>query len=173
MMKSWKKAFTLVEVVVAMSLAAVMTIGAGFMLSQGQRNWNHLYGRVYGAAASDGFLVQRVFDSFCRKACLRKCVIGEEGDLLEVYYWDEESTAETPENYGRIYLDGSDVYMEQGKLVSGTWQVDADTEPTTLVIATGAEDLDFEMQDRAVRMYLTYQDETIMPVVSSAVRHNK
>jgi len=143
------------------------------LLAHGQRNWNTLYGRVYGASATDGLVVQRAFDSVCRKASLRKCVIGEGGDFLEVYFWDESSTAETPENYARMYLEDSDVYVEQGKLSAGTWQADTQTGPSQMLIATDVADLAFEMQDRAIRMYLTYEDETVLPVVSSAIRHNK
>lgn len=172
-MKAGRTAFTLVEMMVALMLVSLVTLGAGVLLSHGQRNWNNLYDRVYGAGAADGFLVQRVFDSICRKSSLRKCIIGEEGDFLEVYYWEEASTAETPENYGRLYLDGSELYAEHGKLTAGTWQADTQSEPTRLLIASEVEDLSFEMQDRALRMYLTYQDEKLLPVISSAVRHNE
>jgi prepilin-type N-terminal cleavage/methylation domain-containing protein len=172
-MSKTSKAFTLIEMAVAMLIVSLLTFGAGTLLAGGQRNWNVLYGRVYGDPAVDGFLVQRVFDSVCRKASLRKCVLSENRDSLEVYYWDEASIAETPENYARIYLEDSEVYVEHGKLCIGSWDVDSQAESTTMRIAQQVSSLAFELKDKAVRMYLTYEDEKILPVISSAVRHNK
>lgn len=168
-----KNAFTLIEIVVAMVIMAMLTLGAGALLAGGQRNWNKLYDRVNSDSAVEGFLVQRVFDSICRKSSLRKCVIGDEQSYLELYYWDEASTAEIPENYARMYLLDSEVYVEHGKLWPGTWHVNWWIWPDRLVVARDVESLVFETQDRAVRMYLTYQDDSVLPVVSSAVRHNK
>ncbi|MCE5185505.1 MAG: prepilin-type N-terminal cleavage/methylation domain-containing protein [Planctomycetaceae bacterium] len=167
------KGFTLIELMVTMSIISVVTLAAGMLLAGGQHNWNRLYGRVYGDPATDSFLIQRVFDAICNKASLRKCVIGEGQDSLEVYYWDHESIADTPENYARIYREDADVFLEHGRMLAGTWQVDTESETNSLVLAHAVDQLIFAAQDTALRMYLTYQDPNILPVVSSAVRHNK
>ena len=71
------RGFTLIEMMVVIALAGVMTLGVGIFLANGQRNWNRLFGRVYGETAIDGFAAHKAFDSVCRKASTRKYVIGD------------------------------------------------------------------------------------------------
>ncbi len=163
--------FSLIEMVVAIAIVSITILGVGVFLSNGQRSWNDLFSRVYSDSTIDGFAVQRVFDSICRKASMRKATIGEDGDFLELYYWDSGSTASTPEHYARFYLSNDDLYVEHGTLLSGTWQPDADT--AHIKVAEDIEDLKFGVQGASIQMYMTYQDEGAMPVVCSTVRHSE
>lgn len=167
------KGFTLTEVVVVIAMVGIMTVGVGVLLANSQKSWGTLFGRVYGDSAIDSFAAQKAFDTVCRKASLRKHVLSESGDSLELYYWDDASTASTPENYARFYQSDEDVFVEYGKTQSGTWQPDMETDPTTIQIARDVDSLKFTFEGTSVQMYLNYTEANIMPVVCSSVRHNE
>lgn len=166
------KGFTLIEVLVVIAMVGIMTLGAGVLLANGQKSWGHLYGRVYGDSATDSFATQKAFDTICRKASLRKYVLSGSADSLELYYWDGSSTASTPENYARFYLNNEDVFVEYGTTQTGTWQPDTGAPVTTVKLASDVESLTFTVEGTSVQMFLSYIDETMMPVVCSSVRHN-
>lgn len=162
--------FTLIEVAIAISSVAILTLGVGVFLANGQRSWNSLFDRVYSDSTVDGFAIQKVFGSVCRKASMRKEVIGDDGDSLELYYWDSGSTASTPENYARFYLSDDDLYVEHGTLESGTWQP-AEASVNVKVVSA-VEALKFDVQGASVQMYVTCQEEGALPVFCSTVRRN-
>jgi len=165
--------FTLTEVVVAIAMVGIVTLGVGVLLGNGQKSWGRLCGRVYGTSAVDSFASQKAFEAVCRKASLRKYDLSEAGDSLELYYWDDGSTASTPENYARFYQSGEDAFVRYGKMQSGMWQPDEDASATTVKIAGGVELLKFTVQGTSVQMFLSYIDNERMPVVCSAVRRNE
>jgi prepilin-type N-terminal cleavage/methylation domain-containing protein len=166
------KGFTLVEVSVVIAMVGIMTLGAGVLLANGQKSWGQLFGRVYGDSAIDSFAAQKAFDTVCRKASLRKYVLSGSGNSLQLYYWDSASTASTPEHYARFYQSGEDMFVEYGSMQAGTWQPDAGAPVTTVKLAGDVESLKFTVEGTSVQMFLSYTDETIMPVVCSSVRHN-
>lgn len=164
--------FTLIELVIVMASAAMLTLTIGVFLANGQRNWNRLFNRVYRDTIVDGFAAHRVFDSICRKASLKKYVIGEDADTLEVYYWDSGSSASTPENYAQFYLSNDVLYVRHGELQAGTWQPDIATATAPINVASQVKSVKFRAQGTAIQMFLAYNDENTMPVVCSVVRHN-
>jgi prepilin-type N-terminal cleavage/methylation domain-containing protein len=167
-----RNGFTLVELIVAMSLVFVMTLGAGILLADGQKKWNALYSRVNDPAGTDGFVVQRAFENICRRSSAQHCYISFQGSWLQLYYWDEGSGEDIPENYARIYLDGSNVYAEYGKLFPRTWLVNPFIRARKDLLTKGVRDLEFEQIDKSIQMFLTYDDDKLLPVVTSAVRRN-
>lgn len=164
--------FTLIEVLVVIATVSIVTLGAGVLLANGQKNWGQLYDRVYSDQTIDSFTAQRAFDTVCRKASLQKYVLNAAGDSLELYYWESASTASTPEKYARFYLNGQDMYVEYGTTETGTWQPDEEASTTTMKLARDVESLKFTVQGTAVQMFLTYTDTSMMPVVCSSVPHN-
>ena len=166
------KGFNLLELTIVIACASILTLMVGIFMADGQRNWNRLFGRVYGDTAVDSFAAHKTFDTICRKASLRKYVIGEADDTLELYYWDLGSSASTPENYAQFYLLDDVLYVQHGELQSGTWQPDTSTALTPVNIANQVESVKFEAQGISIQMFLTYIDEDAMPVVCSTVRHN-
>ena len=171
--KSTRHGVTLIEVVVVIAMVGIMTLGAGVLLANGQKSWGTLFGRVYGDSAIDSFAAQKAFDTVCRKASLRKHVLSEASDSLELYYWDGSSAASTPENYARFYQSGEEVFVEYGKTRTGTWQPDTETDPTTIQIARHVDSLKFTFEGTSVQMYLNYTDADMTPMVCSSVRHNE
>jgi len=162
----------MIEVLVAIAMVGIMTLGAGVLLANGQKSWGNLYGRVYGDSAIGSLAVQKAFDTVCRKASLRKYVLGGSADSLELYYWNGSSTASTPEKYARFYLSNEEVFVEYGTTQAGTWQPDTGAPVTTVKLAGDVESLTFAVEGTSVQMFLSYIDETMMPVVCSSVRHN-
>jgi prepilin-type N-terminal cleavage/methylation domain-containing protein len=165
--------FSLIEIVVAIAIVGVVTLGVGVLLANGQTNWRTLTERVYGDAAVDSFAAQKAFDTVCRKASLRKYTLSEDADALELYYWDDRSGASTPENYARFYQQGNTVFVEYGKTQSGSWSPDTEELVDTVKLAEGIQSLTFSVQGTSVQMFLNYTDATLMPVVCSSVRHNQ
>jgi len=167
------RGFTMIEVLVVIAMVGIMTLGAGVLLANGQKSWGQLFGRVYGDSAIDSLAAQKAFDTVCRKSSLRKYILSEAGNSLELYYWDDSSTASTPEHYARFYQSGEDVFVEYGSLETGTWQPDTGAPATTVKLAGDVDSLTFTVEGTSVQMFLSYVDETMMPVVCSSVRHNE
>jgi len=166
------KGFTMTELVAVIAMVCIITLGVGVLLANSQKSWGTLFGRVYGDSAVDSFAAQKAFDTVCRKASLRKHVLSETGDSLELYYWDDSSTASTPENYARFYQNEDEVFVEYGKMQTGLWQPDEETPATTVKLADAIESLKFTVQGTSVQMFLNQTDTAMMPVVCSSVRHN-
>ena len=166
------KGFTLVELVVVIAMAGIMTVGVGVLLANGQKTWNVLSERVYGDSTVNDFVVVKAFDTICRKASLRKYVLSESGNSLQLYYWDKASTASTPENYATFYLDDNEMYVEYGTLEPGTWQPNTQASTKTVKLAGDVKSLLFMVKGTSIQMFITYLDENAMPVVYSTVRHN-
>jgi prepilin-type N-terminal cleavage/methylation domain-containing protein len=171
--KSAAKGFNLIELMVAMLAASMLLFAIGMFMSNGQKTWNRLFVKVHGDTTVDGFSVHRVFQKICRKASVRKCVVGEDGKTLELYYWDKDSTAPVPENYAQFYLSDEALYVEHGKTQPGTWQPNPSLGTTTIQLASRVKTVAFQANGAAMHMHLTYLDENTMPVVCSSVRHNQ
>ena len=167
------KGFTMTELVTVMAIVGIITLGVGVLLANSQKNWGTLFERVYGDSAIDSFAAHKAFDTVCRKASLRKHVLNESGDSLELYYWDDSSTASTPENYARFYQSDDEVFVEYGQNKSGTWQPDTEADPATIQIARDVASLKFTFEGTSVQMYLNYTESNMMPMVCSSVRHNE
>ena len=161
------------ELVAVIAMVGIITLGVGVLLANSQKSWGTLFVRVYGDSAIDSFAAQKAFDTVCRKASLRKHVLSDDGDSLELYYWDDSSTASTPENYARFYRSDDEAFVEYGQTQSGTWQPDTETDPATIQIARDVDTLKFTLEGTSIQMYLNYTDTDIMPMVCSSVRHNE
>jgi prepilin-type N-terminal cleavage/methylation domain-containing protein len=166
------RGFTMIEVMTVIALVSIVVLGIGVLLGNSQQTLQRQRGRVYSDTATDSIAVQKAFDAVCRKASLRKAVLGEDGDWLELYYWDPASTASTPENYARFYQADNEVFVEHGKLAAGTWQPDAEAPISTIELARHVASLEFTAEGSSLQMFLTYEDAGLMPVVCSSVRHN-
>ena len=164
---------SLMEVVVVMAMAGIITLGAGVLLANGQKSLGTLFGRVYSDSAIDSFAAQKAFDTVCRKASLRKHILSAAGDSLELYYWDDASTALIPENYARFYQSADDLFVETGKTQTDAWQPDTEIDPTTIQIAHAVDSVKFTLEGTSVQMYLNYTDADRTPMMCSSVRHNE
>ncbi|MEN8126839.1 MAG: prepilin-type N-terminal cleavage/methylation domain-containing protein [Planctomycetota bacterium] len=168
-----RKGFTLIELVVVIATVSIMTLGVGVLLANSQKSFGSLFGRVYSDSTINSFSAQQAFDAVCRKASLRRHVLSESGDSLELYYWDNTSTASVPENYAHFYQLGDGLFVEYGKTRDGAWQPDTETDPTSLQIGHDVDSVKFSLEGTAVRMHLNYTDAAVLPVACSSVRRNE
>ena len=165
--------FTMTELVVVIAMVGIITLGAGVLLANSQKSWGQLFGRVYGDSAVDGFAAQKAFDAVCRKSSLRKHILSQDKDSLELYYWDNNSTVSVPENYARFHQSDDSLFVEYGKTETDAWQPDTEIEPATILLARDLETVKFTLEGTSVQMYLDYTDAAMMPVMCSSVRHNE
>jgi prepilin-type N-terminal cleavage/methylation domain-containing protein len=167
-----RRAFTLVELVTVIALVGVLTMVVGTLLVSSHKHWNALYGRVYRQEATDAFAAHRMFDAVCRKSSYRKAVVGSNNESLELYYWDDGSVSETPENYARFYLSGNDLKVEHGATKPGTWTPDSARPVQSLLAASNVQRAEFEVRGASVQMILYYRDSSLKPSICSAIRQN-
>lgn len=167
-----REGFSLIELMMAMAAASVLILAIGVFMGNGQQNWNRLFTRVHGNTTVDGYAVHGAFDAICRKSSLRKYVIDDAGERLELYYWNKGSASSIPENYAQFYRSGESLYVEHGKLQTGTWQPDPSSAGPSVKLTDRVDSVQFEAQGSAIRMVLNYTDEQIQPLICSSVRHN-
>lgn len=167
-----RRGFTLVELATAVALIGVLTLVVGTLLVSSHKHWNGLFGRVYRQETTDAFAAQRVFDNICRKASCRKAILESGNTSLELYYWNTGSTSETPDNFARFYLDGSDLTVESGATKYGTWTPDFNKPTKNVSVASNIRQVHFTVQNASVQMMLEYEDETLAPLICASVRQN-
>ena len=63
-----QRGFTIIELVVAMSIAIIPILTIGIILSDSQRGWNSMYERVYSDVVTDSYVARKTFDAVTRKA---------------------------------------------------------------------------------------------------------
>jgi type II secretory pathway pseudopilin PulG len=139
-----RRAFTLVEVLVAAMAAIILIVGVSAMLFYGQRGYNTMYRRVNSEVVRNAYEARRVFDAVVRKSTVERCDILSPddiyGEIFLYYYYDEaQPDAPAPEpidryryiypaqpdSFARFYVidtDASDkleLYVEHGKIPPG------------------------------------------------------
>jgi hypothetical protein len=132
-----RKAFTLVEVLVAALAALILIVGISAMLFYGHRGYNTLYRRLIGywdqgtshyniSVVRNAYEARKVFDAVVRKSTVERfdpLPDNPEGDpyignqLCVYYYADASDPAVTnnfPDRYAYFHLQGTDLILEQG-----------------------------------------------------------
>jgi prepilin-type N-terminal cleavage/methylation domain-containing protein len=163
-----QKAFTLTELVIVTTMAAIVMSGIGIILVNSQRGWEDIYDRTYKGVVADGYAARKMFDSVIRKSSQERILIDSAGAWVEVYYYASSSSTFV-DRYARFSYDadGSTLNIEYGRL-----------NPTeTLSVNTVCENVTgcvFKSTGRSVQMILTLNNgsESII-VTSSAVLHNQ
>ena len=159
--------FTIVELMIAVMLAAIVMFGVGAMVVDSQRGWHRMYNRIYSDVATDSYVARKTFDSVIRKASSEKLLLDAAGNWLEVYYYADANSA-VVDRYARFSYDGIDQLDIEYGIV----------EPRqTLSIRPVCENVSgcvFKAAGRSVQMILTLDDGSqTATVVSSSVMHNE
>ena len=140
---------TLIELVIAMSLASMLVLVVGGVLVAGQRAWEKTYGSAHSQIRHDATVLTITFGSIGRRAnrldytvyditgstftpAMPQGLQPEEvvyGDAVEFRYWDVELDAEdsqalmdvtkTATAYALFYLDGSRLKIDYGPCPPG------------------------------------------------------
>ena len=159
--------FTIVELMIAVMLAAIVMFGIGFMVVDSQRGWHRMYNRIYSDVATDSYVARKTFDSVIRKASSEMFLLDAAGNWLEVYYYADASST-VVDRYARFSYDGIDQLDIEYGIV----------EPRqTLSIRPVCENVSgcvFKASGRSVQMILTLDDGSqTATIVSSSVMHNQ
>jgi prepilin-type N-terminal cleavage/methylation domain-containing protein len=165
--------FTLLELVVAVAIVAVVIVGVGFMVADGQRAWGVMYNRMYSDAATDSYVAVKEFDAVVRKASGQKFMLGNDGSWIEVCYPADASSSSVADRYARFsYAAGGG--DSKGRLLVEYGKLSPKESLTTKIISEDVSACVFKASGRSAQMMLTLNDGTqTVSVVSSAFMHNQ
>ncbi len=168
-----KGGFTMLELVIAMVIAAIVILGVGFMVVDGQRAWGVMYNRIYSDAATDSYVAVKEFDAVVRKASGQKFMLGNDGSWIEVCYPSDASSSGVADRYARFsYTAGGG--DSKGRLLVEYGKLNPKESLTTKVISEDVSACVFKASGRSAQMMLTLNDGTqTVTVVSSAFMHNQ
>ncbi len=165
-----RRAFTLIELMVATVLAIIVVSGIGFILADSQRGWNRMYERIYSDVVTDSYVARKRFDSVVRKASGEKFFLDDYGNWVEVYYYaDANSTA--LDRYARfIYQGDGSLYLENGTVDVASVKATSSVE----TVCGNVTSCVFAASGRSVQMILTLDNGSqSASVVTSCVMHNE
>ncbi len=159
--------FTIVELMIAVMLAAIVMFGVGAMVVDGQRGWQRMYNHIYSDVATDSYVARKTFDSVVRKASSETFLLDAAGSWIEVYYYEDPNSAFV-DSYARFSYDGvGQLDIEYGRL----------NPRQTLTVRTVCENVSscvFKASGRSAQMILTLDDGLqTATIVSSSVMHNQ
>jgi len=107
--------FTLIELMVALTASMIVMLGLSLVLANSQKSWNQLYTRAFSDVVGDSNVSGIKFKAIIRKASQNGFVVDNQGKGIEVYYYNNEDSADV-DRYAHFYeLDG-DLNLEFGKL---------------------------------------------------------
>ena len=132
-----RRAFTLVEVLVAAIAAVILILGISAMLFFGHRGYNTMFRRLIGywdddishyniSVVRNAYEARKVFDAVVRKSIIRRYDPAPPdpesspsiGNQLCVYYYTDPAdplpTNNFPDRYAYFHLDGTNLILEQG-----------------------------------------------------------
>ncbi len=161
-----QRGFTLVELAITIAISTIVILGVAVVLVSNQSAWNHMYNKAHSDVVTDGFVAKKTFDTLIRKASRENFLINDAGNLLEIYYYEDEDSA-SADRYARFYEDGGRLILEHGE-----------HEPReTLTVQTICENVSnciFTRAGRSAQMILTLDNGSQTTIVSaSAVMHNE
>ena len=170
---SARNGLTMVELIVAIVISAIVMLGVGFVMADSQRQWAVMYNRAYSEVASDSFIATKMFDALVRKASGQKVLSADDGTWIEIYYPADTNTI-VADRYARF------VYEPAGDDTSGSLSVQYGTLTpekealSTSIICLNVSNCLFKTSGRSAQMMFTLSDGSqTVTVVSSAYMHNQ
>jgi prepilin-type N-terminal cleavage/methylation domain-containing protein len=167
-----KSGFTMLELVIAMVIAAIVILGVGFIVVDGQRAWGVMYNRIYSDAATDSYVAVEEFDAVVRRASGEKFLLSEDSDWVEIYY-PGDTSSDIVDRYARFsYAAGGG--DSKGRFLVEYGKLNPKELLNTKIISEDVSACVFKASGRSVQMMLTLNDGTqAVTVVSSAFMHNQ
>jgi len=167
-----RSGFTLLELVIALAIAAVVIVAVGFIVADSQRAWGAMYNRIYSDAATDSYVAAKEFDAVVRKASGEKFLLSESSDWVEVYYAGDASSG-VVDSYARFsYTAGSG--DSKGRLLVEYGRLNPKEALATKIISENVSACVFKASGRSIQMMLTLNDGSqAVTVISSAFMHNQ
>lgn len=160
------KGFTLIELMIATIILAIVGFAIGAVIVDGQTTWNTIYDRINSDVVTDGYVVRKKFDSVIRNASRNKFLLAYDGSWIEVHYYAGPSST-VVDRYARFYVSGSDLNLEYGQL-SPRVTIKVET------VCTNVSECIFKQAGTSAQMKLILDNgKQSQTIVTSAVTHNK
>jgi prepilin-type N-terminal cleavage/methylation domain-containing protein len=162
-----KTGLTLIEMMVAIAIAAIVVLGMGAVLSDAQKGYNKMYDRINSPVVNDGYGARRAFDAVIRKASTSITAKPEiTASSVKVFCFSSPSQL-TADRFANFYLSNGQLILDEGDRASGAVL-------SSRIIANNVVDVDFESKDNAcIQMILSLDNgKESLIVTSSAIRHN-
>jgi len=185
-----RRAFTLIEVLVAAMAAVILIVGLSAILFYGQRGYNTMYRRINSEVVRNAYEARRVFDAIARKSTVERCDILsaiETNDTIYLYYYYYEPAPiapdepvdryrymypDQPNRFARFYVtdtgasDQLELYVERGEITYPPGATLFTLDPTSLtgprmLLAKHVDSCKFRNTgEGSVQMVLTLNDES-------------
>lgn len=169
-MTKYKRAFTLVELMVTIVLSTIVILGMGVILVDNQKGWSMMYDRTFSDVVTDAYIARDVFVKVVRKSSMKVSAIGSAGEFIQVYYY-QDPTISIPDRYAKFYVSSGSLLVDYGDLEPGTWNTLSLL--STMTLARNVDSVKFDVTGTSVRMILSLNNnKEAMTTVCSAVRHN-
>jgi prepilin-type N-terminal cleavage/methylation domain-containing protein len=160
-----RKGFSLLELMMATTLACIVVVGIGVVLVDSQRGWNAMYTRTYSDVVTDAHVARRRFDSVVRNASSQGVLLDDYGNWVEVYYYSDPNSS-IVDRYTRFISSNSQLTVEYGV-------VEPRQTLNTEIICENVSSCVFKLAGNSVQMVLTLDDGSQnATIVASAVTHN-
>ncbi len=166
----YKRAFTLVELMVTIVLSTIVILGMGVILVDNQKGWSMMYDRTFSDVVTDAYIARDVFVKVVRKSSIKVSAIGSVGEFIQVYYY-QDSSAAIPDRYSKFYVSSGSLLVDYGDLEPGTWNTLSVL--STMTLARNVDSVKFDVTGTSVRMVLSLNNnKEAMTIACSGVRHN-
>lgn len=160
-----RKGFSLLELMMATTLACIVVVGIGVVLVDSQRGWNAMYTRTYSDVVTDAHVARRRFDSVVRNASSQGILLDDYGNWVEVYYYSDPNSS-IVDRYTRFISSNSQLTIEYG-VVEPRQTLNTET------LCENVSSCVFKSAGNSVQMVLTLDDGSQnATIVASAVLHN-
>jgi len=161
-----RRGITLIELVIGLLMASVMTVTLAVVLMDSQRGWNYTYNTSKEDIAIDDHIAKLTFDSVIRKSSIGHVTVGSLGQWVEINHYAAPDSTEL-DRYCRLYKSDESLIIEHG-------QPDPRTVLQTSTVCGNVADCSFNQTGRSVQMVLTLlEGSTQKTIVSSAYVHNE
>lgn len=159
------KAFTLVELMIAMAISCIVILTIGLVLADGQKAWNKMYSNVYSDVSTASIVASKAFDAVVRKSGSEKISVDPAGNWVEVQYYNNDASTAF-DRYARFYKQNGQLKIERG-------YISPHAVISTEIICGNVTDCVFKSTGKSAQMILTLENSSQkMDVVSSAVLNN-
>ncbi len=169
-MTKYRRAFTLMELMVTMALSTIVILGMGVILVDNQKGWSMMYDRTFSDVVTDAYIARDVFAKVARKSSMKASAIGSNGEFIQVYYYDS-AVATIPDRYSKFYVSSGSLLVDYGDMEPGTWNTLSVL--STMTLARNVDSVKFDVTGTSVQMVLSLNNnKEAMTIACSAVRHN-
>jgi len=160
---------TLVELMVAMLISAIVMVGMGIFMFDTHQGWLKTYKRVHGGVVSDGATTKAAFEKIVRKASHKQYSLPAVDELI-VYYYRDWQNSTSLDRYARFYRP----LNQQNRIVVEHGDIGSTMNTNSIVLTENVRDVVFRPTPGALQMMLSLSDNSEnITVVSTALMHNE